>query len=153
MNEIEELRAQLERERARADGMAQRSLDDQLRAAATKAGLHAHAVDDALFRGRHMFTLDENGHAVQLGEDGQPVLGKDGKTPFSPAEWLDSMKETAPHWFPVHASGSGGGSGVRGAGIHRQDRAHMSPAEKSAYISKHGRDAYMALPDTSGSRR
>jgi hypothetical protein len=130
----------------RANRFSTRVLDDQIRAAAAKAGIHAHAVDDALFRGRSMFQLDENGHAVQIGDDGQPVLGKDGKTPFNPAEWLDSMKEAAPHWFPAGASGSGSGSGNRGAGNANLNRSTMTAKEKSEYIAKHGRDQYMSLP-------
>ncbi|WP_157378124.1 hypothetical protein [Burkholderia ubonensis] len=153
MEEIEQLRADLERERERGARLSQRALDGQLRAAAAAAGIHERAVEDAMHRGRAMFRLDDEGNAARFDADGSPVLGEDGKTAMRPAEWLASMKESAPHWFPVQASGSGGGSGVRGAGIHRMDRARMSPAEKSAYISKHGRDAYMALPDTSGSRR
>lgn len=133
-------------ERQRADRFSQRVLDDQIRAAAAKAGLHPHAIDDALFRGRSLFQLDENGRAVQLGEDGQPVPGKDGSTPFNPAEWLDSMKESAPHWFPAGSSGSGSGGGNRGAGNANLNRSTMTAAEKSQYIAKHGRDAYMALP-------
>ncbi|MCA7945575.1 hypothetical protein [Burkholderia vietnamiensis] len=130
----------------RANRFSQRVLDDQIRAAASKAGIHAHAVDDALFRGRHMFSLDENGHAVQLGDDGQPVLGKDGKTPFSPAEWLDSMKESAPHWFPAGSSGSGSGGGKRDGKNVNLERSTMTPAEKADYISKHGREQFMSLP-------
>jgi hypothetical protein len=95
----------------RAKAFEGRVLDDALRAAATSAGLHQHAIEDALFRGRAMFKLDPDGKAVQLGDDGQPVLGKDGKSPFTPSEWLESMKETAPHWFPAGNNGSGGGAG------------------------------------------
>lgn len=153
MEEIEQLRADLALERERGARLSQRALDDQLRAAASAAGIHDRAVEDAMHRGRAMFRLDDEGVAARVDEDGNPILGEDGKTAMRPVEWLASMREAAPHWFPVHASGSGGGSGVRGAGIHQQDRALMSPAEKSAYISKHGRDAYMALPDSSGSRR
>lgn len=152
MEEIEQMRADLQRERGRADRMSQRVLDEQIRAAAATAGLHRHAVDDAMNRGRAMFRLDDDGQAVQLGEDGHPVLGKDGKTPLGLAEWLDGMKVTAPHWFPANASGSGGGSGERGGGIHRQDRSLMTPAEKAAYIAKHGRDSYMAIPMSGGRR-
>jgi len=60
-------------------------LDNHIRAAAASAGLHSHAIEDALFRGRSLFTLDAEGKAIQLGEDKHPVLGKDGKSPFTPA--------------------------------------------------------------------
>ncbi len=103
----------------RATAFQQRVLDNEIRAAAAKAGIHQHAIDDALFRGRAMFSLSDDGSAVALGDDGRPVLGKDGKTPFSPLEWLESMKDKAPHWFPAQASGggaSGSGGGGGGAG-------------------------------------
>lgn len=98
----------------RAKAYEARVLDDAIRAAAAKAGIHQHAIDDALYRARSMFALDDNGQAVQLGEDGRPVLGKDGKSPFTPLEWLEGMKEKAPHWFPATASGSGAGNGGGG---------------------------------------
>jgi hypothetical protein len=134
-------------ERQRADRFSQHVLDDQIRAAAAKAGIHANAVDDALFRGRSMFQLDENGRAVHIGDDGKPVRGKDGRTALDPAEWLDNMKKAAPHWFPAGASGSGSGGGTRvGVNPNFYSRSTMTPKAKSEYISRHGRDAYMALP-------
>lgn len=95
----------------RAEAFQGRVLDDAIRAAAAKAGIHQHAIEDALFRARSMFALSEDGQAVQLGDDGKPVLGKDGKTPFTPLEWLEGMKDKAPHWFPASASGGGAGAG------------------------------------------
>ena len=123
----ERMKAEYERLLAEANGKAEaamkrtkayegRVLDDAVRAAAAKAGLHTHAIDDALFRARSMFSLDETGQAVQLDESGKPVLGKDGKSPFTPTEWLEGMKEKAPHWFPASASGGGAGGGGGGNG-------------------------------------
>jgi len=110
--QIKEGATKAEQAEARAAKFSQRVLDNHIRAASAKAGIHQHAIDDALFRGRVMFALDENGDAVQLGGDGRPVFGKDGKTPFSPLEWLENMKETAPHWFP--SRGPGGGASNHG---------------------------------------
>jgi len=103
--------------RSVADSFKARVLDNHIRAAAAKAGIHPFAIEDALLRARALFTLDDKGDAIQAGSDGAPVLGKDGKTAFSPQEWLEAMKETAPHWFPAGGSGGGaGGSGGAGAG-------------------------------------
>lgn len=104
----------------RASKFSQRVLDNHIRAAATKAGVHAQAIDDALIRGRSIFTLDENGDPVQMDNDGKAVLGKDGKTLFSPVEWLESMKEAAPHWFPAGAGGSGASGSGGGSGSAKQ---------------------------------
>jgi hypothetical protein len=92
--------------------LRERTLKNNLKAMAASAGLHATAVDDAVARGLNIFTLDSDANVVRLGEDGEPVLGKDGKTPYSPTDWLEGMKETAPHWWPVDNSGGdnpGGG--------------------------------------------
>lgn len=114
---------------ARADKFSQRVLDNHIRQAAAKAGLHTHAIEDALFRARSMFSLNEDGEAVQVGSDGAVVLGKDGKTPFSPAEWLEGMKESAPHWFPASSSGGGGGKGGKG-NTGGKDLSHLSPTAR-----------------------
>ena len=110
-------------------------------AAAAKAGIHAFAVEDALLRARSLFTLDDKGEAIQVGPDGAPVLGKDGKTAFTPAEWLEAMKETAPHWFPAPGSGGGangsGGAGAGGKTIRREAFDALSAAEKSKVVKTH----------------
>lgn len=145
--QAEEAKKQTDDAMKRAKAFEGRVLDDAIRAAAAKSGIHQHAIDDALFRGRAMFSLDENGNAVQLDADGQPVIGKDGKTPFSPSEWLESMRENAPHWFPAGASGSGSGNRQHNSGAPTgKPTKQWTPREKSDYISKHGRAAYEALP-------
>lgn len=98
-----------EQAHAKASKFSQRVLDDNIRAAAVKAGLHSHAIDDALFRARSMFTINDDGEAVQMDENGTVILGKDGKTPFNPTEWLEDMKDKAPHWYPAGSSGGGAG--------------------------------------------
>lgn len=124
----------------RADKFSQRVLDNHIRMAATKAGLHQHAIEDALFRARSMFSLNEEGDAVQVAADGTTVFGKDGKTPFSPAEWLEGMKETAPHWFPAGSSGGGANGGNRG-GKGGKDLSHLPPAARMAAAREQGAGA------------
>lgn len=93
-----------------------RVLDNHVRAAVAKAGIVPSAVDDALLRARNIFSLDDEANAVQFDKDGETVvLGKDAKTPFSVTEWIESMKESAPHWFPAGSSG-GGSKGDQGKG-------------------------------------
>lgn len=101
-----------------ASTFMERVLDNHVRAAAAKAGLHPSAVDDALLHARRLFSLNDDGEAVQFVKDSETevVMGKDGKTPYSPAEWLESMKESKPHWFPAGASGGGSGGGKGGGG-------------------------------------
>lgn len=138
---LSEALSKAEQAEKRAQAFQGRVLDDAIRAAAAKAGIHQHAIDDALLRGRAMFTLDEDGQAVQLGEDGRPVLGKDGKSPFTPAEWLEGMKEKAPHWFPATASGGGASNAGGGGGVSKKAK-DMTPQEKAEFIGKNGLDKW-----------
>lgn len=124
----EKLRADLQRQIDEAHGKtkaaeervskySQRVLDDRIRDA-VMGKVHVHAIKsgDVLRAAREIFKLDENGDAVQLDADGKAVLGKDGKTPFSPAEWIESMADVAPHWFPSDSSGGGAGGSKNNAG-------------------------------------
>lgn len=125
---------------ARAQKFSTQVLDNHVRSAAIKAGMHSNAVEDALFRARTMFTLDEEGNPVQRDSDGKVVMGKDSKTPYAPAEWLEGMKETAPHWFPA-GSGGGGGKGDGGASgggktMKRSAFEALDPAAKQATMKE-----------------
>lgn len=111
-----------------AQSLMEDAVDNKVRAACAKAGLHASAVEDALLRARAIFTLDDDKNVIQLDENDEVVLGKDGKTPFSPGEWLEGMKESAPHWFPAGGTGGGaGGSRLKSGG---QDLSGLSPVAR-----------------------
>lgn len=105
----------LEAEKAKNSKFAQRVLNDSIRAAASDAEVHKPAVEDVLLAASLVFTLDDEGRPVQM-KDGEVVLGKDGKTPFSPREWIESKRETKTHWFPSGSSGSPAGDGAGGSG-------------------------------------
>lgn len=118
-----------------------RVLDNHVRAAATAAGVHPGAVDDVLLRARQLFTLDDDGNPVQYveGSETDLVMGKDGKTPFAPAEWLGDMAEKAPHWFPASSSGGGasGDKGGKGAGGGKTiKRAEFDKLDAGARVAK-----------------
>lgn len=142
--QIAEANAVAERNAKQAQAFQGRVLDESIRAAIAQAGLHKFAIDDALLAARTMFSLNDDGQAVAIGSDGEPVLGKDGKTPLSPLEWLESMNEKKPHWWLANASGGGASQSASGGAV--KARAQMTALEKSQYISKHGKDQFLALP-------
>src|SRR4030067_257403 len=149
----EKLRVELQRQVDEANGSvklandrtskySQRVLDDRIKDAVLgKVHIHAIKNGDVMRAAREIFVLDDEGNAVQLDSDGKAVLGKDGKTPFSPAEWIESMEEVAPHWFPSKGSGGGaGGSGSGGAGGKTMKRSvfdALPPREKAAAAKGH----------------
>lgn len=130
----------LEAEKAKNGKFAQRVLNDSIRAAAINAGVHKHAIEDALLAARMDFTLDDDGNPVQV-KDGEVVLGKDGKTPFGPEEWMAQRVESKPHWFPSGNSGSDAGDGAGGKGggktIRRAAFDALPVTERAKIASTH----------------
>ncbi len=99
---------------------------------------HEYARPDAIRVALDMFTLDDDGKAVMLDENGSIVIGKDGKTPFSVQEWATSpeVRNEHPHWFKPTGSGSGAFQTTNNSGngrtITRSQYEALSPAEQRA---------------------
>jgi len=77
----------------------QRTISDQLRAAATKANVRSTALEDILLIGQHVFEVTDDGI----------VQTKDGV----PADvWLNEQQNNRPHWWPEsNGTGAAGGAG------------------------------------------
>lgn len=101
---------------AKAAKLAQRTLAGALRDAAIKTGALPEAMDDIVLRAGTTWQLNDDGEPVAMNGD-EVVLGKDGRTPLSPIEWAESLRETAPHLWPraqgTNAPGSAPGSAAR----------------------------------------
>lgn len=107
----------------------QLKVEGGLRQAAAELGLVPSAIEDALGRAMNVFKVSDDGSLIAE-EKGSTAYGKDGKTPLTPAEWLESMKEKAPHWFPAPSgAGAGGGNGPGGKG-HFISRADARDVQK-----------------------
>lgn len=103
---------------AARDTVKKLTVDGRLRQAAAELKLVPSAIDDALYRAMHVFSLDDDGN-LRAEENGATVFGKDGKSPITPAEWLGDMREKAPHWFPTSTgAGATGGHGKAGDAPH-----------------------------------
>lgn len=105
---------------AKAAKLADSTLAGTLRDAAIKTGALPEAMEDIVLRARGLWTLNDDGEAVALDGDGEVMFGKDGKTPLTPSEWAESLRETAPHLWPraqgAGAQGSGRGNPTQPAG-------------------------------------
>lgn len=138
--DLQAAKAEADRHASRTEKFASRVLKGEVIGAASDAGVHKFAMEDAMLAASRDFELDDEGNPVA--KEGR--FGKNGQ-PLTLSEWFGEMKETRPHWFPATASGSGAGHG-QGSGGNASNRSKMSSKDKSAYITKHGKDAYLALP-------
>lgn len=142
--QIKEANTRAEKAEAFAGKFRDRVLGDAVRSAAMKAGVLPEAADDIILRAKSVFSLSDDGEAVALDEHGEAIFGKDGKTPLTPQEWAESLKESAPHLFPrAEGTGAGGHKPLGGGALKRSE---MSSGQKSDYIRKHGQQAYLRLP-------
>ncbi|KPD01955.1 hypothetical protein V5085_01730 [Moellerella wisconsensis] len=141
--QLKEANSKVEKAEIFANKFRARVLGDEIRSAAGKAGALSSAQEDLILRAKGIFQINDEGQAVAVDEDGNPVMGKDGRTPLSPVEWIESLKESAPHLFPA-ASGTDAGKHKQ-SGVHLK-RSQMSAGDKADYIRRYGRDAYLKLP-------
>ena len=102
------------------DGLTARltsiQIDQGVTTVATKRGLRPTAIPDITSRARMVFKL-VNGLPRAFEADGQTVrIGKDGITPMTLEEWVDSQVAEAPHLFETNAGGGASGNASGGGG-------------------------------------
>ncbi len=122
---------------AKAQRLAAGKVSGALTAAASKAGALPEAMEDIVLRGQGQgWTVNDDGDVVAL-KDGEVILGKDGKTPLTPAEWAESLRETAPHLWPRAQGSNAPGSGNPRMG--GQDLSKLSPVERMTRARQAGK--------------
>ncbi|QAY93653.1 hypothetical protein [Pseudomonas sp. ACM7] len=141
--QLKTITARAEKAEAFAAKFQGKVLGDSVRGAALKAGALPEATDDIILRAKGVFSLNDEGEAVAVDESGQTILGKDGKTPLTPLEWAESLRESAPHLWP-RATGTNALERVNGQATPK--RSEMTSEQKRDYQRKHGQTAFLQLP-------
>lgn len=130
--EVLTAKEEAQRYQSRTEKYASRVLKGEVIGAASEAGVHKYAMEDAMLAASRDFELDDDGNPVAR----EGKYGKDGK-PLTLKEWMAEMKETRPHWFP--ATGNGGGAGHGGGnGSKTMTQAAfdaLSPKDRAAAMS------------------
>ncbi len=85
---------------AYANKFKQSVVQGQIVQAAVELEALPEATADIAFLAQSKFALDEDGKAVAVDESGEVIIGKDGKTPLSPKEWVESLREQKPYFWP-----------------------------------------------------
>lgn len=100
---------------AYANKFKQSVVQGQIVQAAVELEAPPEATADIAFLAQSKFVLDEDSKAVAVDEDGEVIIGKDGKTPLSPKEWVESLREQNPYFWPkANESGAPGSSNTKG---------------------------------------
>lgn len=85
-----------------------RTIHDQIKAAAKKAGVIDEAMEDAINAGERLFILEEGTGKAVVKEGATVTQG------LEPKDWLSDLQTKKPHWFGQ--STGGGANGNRGGG-------------------------------------
>ena len=111
-------------------------IDQGVTTVATKKGLRPTAIPDITARARNVFRL-VNGLPTGFETDGKTVrFGKDGMTPMTLEEWVDTQVADAPHLFESNSGGGAAGEGsggTAGAGPGRANRTVKNPFKKESW--------------------
>jgi hypothetical protein len=90
-------------------------IDQGVISAASKRGLRPTAIPDITARARRVFKL-HNGSPAAFDSDGKTIRpGRDGVTPMSLEEWLDSQLSEAPHLFESNVGAATANHGFKPA--------------------------------------
>ncbi|MGN5766299.1 hypothetical protein ACNQO6_18310 [Acinetobacter calcoaceticus] len=100
---------------AYANKFKQSVVQGQIVQAAVELEALPEATADIAFLAQSKFVLDEDGKAVAVDESGEVIIGKDGKTPLSPKEWVESLREQKPYFWPkANGTGAPGSTNTKG---------------------------------------
>jgi len=88
-------------------------IQSNVRAAFDKSDCKVTAFDDLLLRAVNFFKVEE-GQLVARDGSGELIRGKDGA--ITPEEYIESLREKAPHWWGDSESGGLGGSNKKTGG-------------------------------------
>src|SRR5215472_2168829 len=107
-------------------------IDQGVTTVATKKGLRPTAIPDITARARTVFRL-VNGSPTAFEADGKTVrVGKDGMTPMTLEEWVDTQVTDAPHLFETNSGGGAAGDASGGSGT-RAPRSVKNPFRKETW--------------------
>lgn len=127
-----QMQEETEKSVSRAENFRGRVYSYEINKVANEAGLLPHAITDAILRSRELFDIDDNADIIA-----KETAGFDEKgNKLTPKAWLESMKEIAPHWFPIPKGSGAAGSGGGGSSAPRAWGDAKTAADKVEYIKR-----------------
>ena len=99
-------------------------------------GAYPSALPDIMSRARELFTIDDNDKIVPK-RNGEIVYGADGTSPMSVKEYLQSLRNDAPHLFQG-AQGGGATGNSKTVKLSRAELAKMTPQQIMAVANQTG---------------
>lgn len=116
-----------------------KTIDDAVRQAASESGMLPTAVEDAVLRGRSVFSLDENKQIEARDSEGKLAVTEDKKV-LNTKNWIEGLKETSPHYWPISEGAGAFGRTGGGAEGDKMDKLAAAAAAGDAAAYRRIRD-------------
>ena len=136
--QLEEITAKLEQAERRSKEREASVLESKIMNAALQVpSLNQTYIKDVLREARDKFSLSDDNEAVVM-QDGQIVLGKDGKTPYSPIEWLNDKDEMGRFHKAEGGAGAHGNSNAKAEKntVTRAEFQSLSPQQQREILKE-----------------
>lgn len=108
-------------------------IDNNLRAAASKAGILPAALDDVLNKGRTLFSIAEDERSVESRDKNGKLRKTLDEKVLTPENWIESLKQTSPHYWPASRSAEFGPGGSGGDDLEAQILAAAKSGDSARY--------------------
>lgn len=125
-----QMQEETEKSIARANNFRGRVFSYEINKIANEVGLLPQAITDAILRSKELFDIDDEANIVAKDTAGFDEKGNK----LTPKAWLESMKDTAPHWFPIPKGAGATGSGGGGSPTPKAWGDAKTAADKVAFI-------------------
>lgn len=94
-----------------------------------------HALPDVIERAYRLFKVEDDRLVPKRGDS--VIFGADGASPMTPAEWLEKLKDEAPHYFkPSSGGGAAGGKEGGTNGFSEKEIAGMTARQRLDLANK-----------------
>lgn len=109
-------------------------IDFAIRDAALEAKVTPTALQDVLVRARREFFIDDKGNILSRDPVTEDVrIGPDGKTPYSPKDFMVELEKSAPHFWPQNSSGNLTGAFGTASDVEQAMRAAIASGDMRKY--------------------
>lgn len=108
-------------------------IDNSLRQAAVKAGILPAALEDVLNKGRQLFSVGEDEKTVESRDANGKLRKTDDEKILTPENWIEGLKRTSPHYWPLSRSAEFGPGATGGDDLEAQIQAAAKSGNQTLY--------------------
>ncbi len=109
-------------------------LEDTIKSAALNAKVIPSALEDVVARAKNVFSLGDDFKVEARDSEGN-LLKNEKDIIVTPANWMEVLKATSPHFWPASKGAGFGGSGGGGGSDSVEAMNHLANTDHAAFVA------------------